>query len=48
MSAAAHAVRAAKNYRRWGCYAAVRYVLKHGADIGLYFAACNFEARRQS
>ena len=48
MSAAAMAVYAAKNCRKWGAWAAVRYVEKNAAPMGIYLAALSFECRRKS
>lgn len=42
------AVRAAKNVKRWGADAAIRYALKHGASIPMVRAAMKFESRRTS
>ena len=42
------AVRAAKNLKNWGPWAAFRYAQKRGASLQLYWAACLFEARRSA
>ena len=40
------AVRAAKNLKNWGPWAAFRYAQKRGASLQMYWTACLFEARR--
>lgn len=45
MSRAVIGVRAAKNLRAWGAYAATRYAMKNGA-LKEFAAACEFERRR--
>lgn len=49
MSASSRAIaglRAAKNRRKWGIFAATSYAIKNGA-LREYAAACAFECRRR-
>lgn len=41
------AVRAAKNYDRWGAYAATVYASRHGVSITMLCMALGFEQRRR-
>lgn len=40
------AVRAAKNYDRWGAFAATRYASRHGVSITMLCMALGFEQQR--
>ena len=42
------AVRAAKNLKNWGPWAAFRYAQKRGVSLRMYWIACLFEARRSA
>lgn len=46
LSPAGHGLRAAKNQRKWGKYAATLYAIKHGA-LKYYVMACAFEYERR-
>lgn len=41
------AVRAAKNYDRWGAFAATRYASRHGVSVTMLCMALGFEQRRR-
>lgn len=45
-AAAKAAVHAAKNVSRWGPFPALRYAIKHGATLGQFDQAIEFEERR--
>ena len=45
--AAKIAIRAAKNRRNWGRYAARRFVEKRGVSLRLYRLACQLEAAKE-
>ena len=45
-SKALAAVRAAKNYDRWGAFAATRYASRHGVSITMLCMALGFEQQR--
>lgn len=48
MSPSVAAVYAAKNARKWGYWAAMRYAEKHnGGKCSLFLAALDFEMRRR-
>lgn len=40
------AVRAAKNYDRWGAFAATRYASRHGVSVTMLCMALGFEQQR--
>jgi hypothetical protein len=46
MTPAAAAIRAAKNRRRWGGFAALRYAEKNGASLFMYCTALRIEYMR--
>lgn len=41
------AVRAAKNYDRWGAHAATVYASRHGVSISMFCMALGFEQQRK-
>ncbi len=40
------AVRAAKNYERWGAFAATRYASRHDVPVSMFCMALGFEQQR--
>lgn len=41
------AVRAAKNFDRWGAFAATRYASRHGVSVTMFCMALGFEQQRK-
>jgi hypothetical protein len=41
------AITAAKNYRKWGRWAAFKFITKNEVPLELYYTALRFETRRK-